>query len=70
MNRPNSPISADTVHRMALQMAAENIGVCHRQALWCGNHMSVWPHGQQGGCNEWLTTVQAATALVASAHRG
>lgn len=70
MNQPSSPISADTARRMALQMTAENIGPCHRQALWCGNHMSVWPHGQTGGCNEWITTLQACSAVVASAHRG
>lgn len=54
--------------RKAHQMANESIGVCHRQALWCSQHTDVWPHGQQGGCNTYLTCVQAGIALIASAR--
>lgn len=67
MNSPNGVTSDDTdarVHRVALQMATDSLGPCHRQALWCSTHADVWPHGQEAGCNTWVTCVEAAEALI------
>jgi hypothetical protein len=46
-------------------MVVESIGLCHRQALWCGRHDCVWPHGQDEGCNDFVTALEAAQALIA-----
>jgi hypothetical protein len=69
-NGSTSPSTSVAIERQARQMVDESIGRCHRQALWCGEHNSVWPHGQQGGCNDYLTAVEAATALITTFARG
>lgn len=62
---PTSPTSGVIVAVRAQQVVIEAIGLCHRQALWCGRHHSVWPHGQDGGCNDFVTALEAAEALIA-----
>lgn len=57
--------SGVTAHRLAVQIAEQSIGLCHRQALWCGAHADVWPHGQHR-CNTFTTATEAATALLES----
>jgi hypothetical protein len=66
MSQPNSPTSGVIATRRARQMVVESIGQCHRQALWCGKHDCVWPHGQEMGCNDFVTGYEAARALLGS----
>lgn len=52
------PLTSDaTVLRRATALTVDTIGPCHRQALWCGMHHDVWPHGQAEGCNTYVTWV-------------